>query len=467
MEDTRWKTALWNLSWKDLEEGKYNTQGNCRLSKTGRAILEIPLGDISYTRVLKETGQYSFGLESPYYDHLYGFTQDGVYLVLNDVVSDTMERSFPGGISERLIASTVLSSRHKFDPDTSLSTVDLKIEGLRDWMQVSYNPEINEGKAEISCTEEVNSLIVYKSNRCTMEIRCGIEGLKSGRNGISASTFATVRISYTKPAFLSDLWTHDVSRFQSFLAFCFGSYPPISEVSVKFDGNDHPVDVQQAPVSSEVIRRNYRNVPIPFSLLKDILPNVVTRWMNMEGDEFQACKMLTSLFNSWDMPIDLKLFAATSMLESLERARCNELFTGDELSELIAPMLEAADKTIRNRAQGLLNLLRWPSYRSLLDAAYTESEQWGANIVPNWGQFKKVQIKLRNAGAHALDNGGEFETMVDHYDAQILLAYIIVMRRLCLPDVVLDQFEDSNFMNVSRWRLKKRYAASESSCGWN
>ena len=87
--------------------------------------------------------------------------------------------------------------------------------------------------------------------------------------------------------------------------------------------------------------------------------------------------------------------------------------------------------------------------------------------MPNWGQFKKVQIKLRNAGAHALDNGGEFETMVDHYDAQILLAYIIVMRRLCLPDVVLDQFEDSNFMNVSRWRLKKRYAASESSCGWN
>lgn len=463
MEDANWKTAVWNLSWEDLTENKYNAQGNCRLSKNGGLILEIPFGDISYTRTLMETGQYSSSIDLPHYDHLYGITQDGVYLVLNDVVSKAMQRSFAGGNSEKLIATTILSSRDRFDPDALITTVDFEVEGLREWMQVTYYPKINEGKAEISCTGEQNSLIVYTSDRCSIEIHWGIEGPKCGHDGIRASTYTTVHISYTCAVSLSDFWEHDLSRFQSFLALCFGSYPFISHVNVKFEGNDNSVKVQQPLFSSEGIQINYWSIPIPFPPLQDSLPNAVTRWMDMEAEEFQGCKMLTSLLNPWDMPIDMKLFAATSMLESLARSRCTELFNDKALNKLTTPMLEVADKSIRTRAEGLLNLLRYPSYRHLLDAAYAESEKWGANVIPNWPQFREAQVGLRNVGAHALGNSGEFEKMLDHYNAQILLAYIIVMKRLCLPDAVLDQFESSNFMNVSRWRLKKHYAPKESS----
>lgn len=98
----------------------------------------------------------------------------------------------------------------------------------------------------------------------------------------------------------------------------------------------------------------------------------------------------------------------------------------------------------------------------LLDSAYLECGEWGKAIIPDWKRFKKEQIKLRNQGAHALGNNREYEKMADHYYAQILLAYVILMKRLKLPDEVLRQFEQSNFLNAARWRVSNHYAISES-----
>jgi hypothetical protein len=60
-----------------------------------------------------------------------------------------------------------------------------------------------------------------------------------------------------------------------------------------------------------------------------------------------------------------------------------------------------------------------------------------------------------------LSDDSEYETMVDHYHAQILLAYVIIMKRLELPDEMLSHFEQSSFLNVARWRISNRYAISE------
>lgn len=462
MEEKAWKTALWNRSWNDLATGKYSAEGTCWFSDGEGARLEIPFGDLSRTRELEETGRYTLGLESTRYDYLYGITQDGVRLVLGDVLSDGVGSSSPGGTCENLRANTVLSSRHEFDPHALIDTVDFEIEGLREWLGDNHEPKIREDKAEIRCEGEDEHLYVYRSGRCSMEIRYGTKETRRGRDEISISNYAAVRIDYADAVSLDDFWSRELWRLQSFLAFCFGSYPAICRASVKFEGDSRPVDVHRGSFPSRGVRRDYQRVPVPFSSVRDILPDVVTRWMEMEGDESQSSKMLASLLGPWEMPIDLQLFAASSMFESLARSGNDDIFDSETLKRLTSPMLDAADECIRGRSQGLLSLLKRPSYSMLLDSAYEESGRWGRKIVPNWELFRKEQIKLRNASAHALGNGGEYEKMVDHYDAQILIAYIIVMRRLGLPDVALDRFEESTFMNVSRWRVGRHYAADES-----
>ena len=462
MKERAWKTALWNRSWDDLSAGKYNAEGTCRFSDDVGVRLEIPFGDISRTRELEETGRYVHSLESTRYDYLYGFTQDGVRLVLGDVLSDGVGSSSPGGTYENLRANTVLSSRHEFDPHALINTVDFEVEGLREWLGVGYNPEVREGKAEIGCEGEDKSLDVYRSGRCSMEIRYGTKGMRRGRDGISVSTYAAVHIDYANAVSLDDFWSRELWGFQSFLTFCFGSYPAICRASVKFEGDGRPVDVHRGSFPSRGTRRDYQSVPVPFVSVKDALSDVVTRWMEMEGDEFQSSKMLASLLGPWKMPIDLQLFAASSMFESLARSGCGDVFDSETLKRMVAPMLDAADESIRGRSQGLLSLLKRPSYSMLLDSAYEESGRWGRKMVPNWELFRKEQVKLRNAGAHALGNGGEYEKMVDHHDAQVLIAYIIVMRRLGLPDEAFDRFEDSTFMNVSKIRVSRHYAVAES-----
>lgn len=458
VEEKTWKTALWSRSWTDLEERKYNVEGICRFSEDKGTLLEIPFGDLSRTWKLKKTGYYELGLESVRYDYLYGITQDGVYLVLGDVLSFGVGSSSPGGTYENLKANMVMSSHHKFNPNALINTADFEVEGLHEWLSINDGPEVQGGKVVIKCEGEHNSLDVYRSKRYSMEIRYGTREMICGRDGISVSTYAAVHVDYASAISLDNFWSHELWELQSFLAFCFGSYPAICRVCVKFEGDGGFVDVHRGSFPSRGVQRDYRRVPVPFLSVKDILPDVVTQWMEMEGDESQSVKMLASLLGSWEMPIDLQLFAASSMFESLARSGCNDVFDNETLKHLVAPMLDAADESVRNRSQGLLNLLKRPSYSMLLDSAYEESGRWGKKLIPNWERFRKEQIKFRNAGAHALGNNNEYTKMVDHHDAQILIAYIIIMKRLGLPDEILDQFEDSVFMNVSRWRVSRHYA---------
>ena len=70
MENKTWKTAIWNLSWEDIDSKNYNVEGNCHFSGEQGAFLNIPFGDLSRTRQLLETGQYTENLEAPRFPFL-------------------------------------------------------------------------------------------------------------------------------------------------------------------------------------------------------------------------------------------------------------------------------------------------------------------------------------------------------------------------------------------------------------
>lgn len=461
MKDKTWKTAKWSCSWDDLAAGNHTVQGVCTFSEEKGASLTIPCGDISQTRTLEETAHYEEGLEQPHYDFLYGLVQDGTCLVLSDVQSMGVGRSIPGDTSEVLRANVVFSSRGEFDPTASIDSADLEIEGLRDWLDICLCPEIDHDVAKLKCSGEERNLQLYQSDRCTIEFQYGAGKLERQRDGIRIPLYAKVHVDFSAAVSLDEFWSNELWRIQSFMAFCFGQYPAINQLQIHMKGCAGLVNVFRSSFPSREVNTSFRSVPVPFSMAKDVLPRVFTSWMEMEADELQASKMLTSLLGPWNMPLDMLLFATDSMFESLARSGCGYSMDSETLKSLTEPMISIADESIRCRAQGLLSLLKRPSYSMLLDSAYSESGEWGKAIIPDWKKFKKEQIALRNSGAHALSDDSEYETMVDHYHAQILLAYVIIMKRLELPDEMLSHFEQSSFLNVARWRISNRYAISE------
>lgn len=461
MKDKTWKTAEWNCSWDELATGEYTVQGVCTFSEEKGVSLTIPFGDISEKRVLRKAHHFEAGLEEAHYEFLYGLTQDGIRLVLGDVQSMGVGWSSSGGTNETLQANFVFTARGEFDPTAPIVSADLEIEGLRDWLDVRLNPEVNNGVAKLKCSGEKKTLQLYQSDRCNIELQYGAGRLVRYREGISIPSFTKVHIDFNDAASLDEFWSYELWRIQSFLAFCFGWFPAINQLQIHLKGYAGPVNVFRGYFPPKDAKMSLSNVPIPFFMAKDVLSRIFTSWMGMKDDELQASKMLASLLGTWSMPFDMMLFATNSMFESLARAGCD--YSVDEKAlKSLGPIISMADESIRGRLQGLSSLLKRPSYSMLLDSAYLECGEWGKAIIPDWKRFKKEQIKLRNQGAHALGNNREYEKMADHYYAQILLAYVILMKRLKLPDEVLRHFEQSNFLNAARWRVSKHYAISES-----
>ena len=205
MEDKVWKTALWNRSWDDLKAKKYNAEGFCQFSEDKGVHLEIPSGDLSLTRKLAETGHCEIGMESDRYEYLFGITQDGIYLLLIDAISNRVGLSFPGHTRESLEASTVLSSHDEFDPSIPISTADFEIEGLRKWLGLHSSPEIREDNLVIEGGRQNEVIDVYRSDRCAMTIHSGIGKIIMRGSGIRPTRQFT---SIIRTGFLSMIFGH-------------------------------------------------------------------------------------------------------------------------------------------------------------------------------------------------------------------------------------------------------------------
>ena len=240
----------------------------------------------------------------------------------------------------------------------------------------------------------------------------------------------------------------------------FGRCPSILWARVRFKEEESSVSVYRGSVFSDSEKRLTKLPPVPFWQIRiDGLADYVERWMAFEGDRRYAANMLASLLGEWRMPLQLQFFASTTMLEALARSISKNPYTKDEVEELVAPMLEAADAKILDRTRGLLSMLERPSYAMLLRKVYEESGDWGRRLIPDWKRFEKEQRDLRNGGAHGGDTSEGRRAMIDHYHAQLALAYIVLMKCLNCSDAMVDEFERSSFQNVARWGTAERYSA--------
>lgn len=459
MQDRTWKTALWDTSWDELYEGKFSEEGTCRFTKNGGASLEIPFGDISKTRILKTTGRYTEGIEPKRFDHLFGITQDGNRLALCNALSRGVGESIPGSTFETFCAPTVLASRSEFDPAAPMISAQFEIALLNDWLGLRYSPVHREDTYTFNFGTGSLSLPLHISSDACVEIRAGIKRPRETASGTSIPYYCHICVEYPYGKVIDEIWRTELWRLQSLLAFCFGTYPEITSAKVRQERDGSWIHVYRSSANTGRGAKLSPQPPIPFHQLgRDGLLQMAENWIALGDDEWHAAQMLTSLFGSWNMPLDLELLAATTMFESLIRANRPPLFGEEELETISKPIIEAADEKVRKRVAGLIKLLDKPSYTTMLNEAYEESKPWGEHLIPRWSKFRDEQYALRVGGAHGISSDKDPYLRIDHYHAQIVLAYFILMKRLCLPPEAIDQFERSSFLNASRWDISRRYS---------
>lgn len=454
--------AKWNVNAESLLSGSDGVFGICRFDEESDcASLEVPFGDISESRQLHENGFAVGTIFSDHYEYLFGITQDGKFLVLSDVMSHGVGASHPGATYEKFSARTVLSSCRLFDPSSDVVEAEFSFDGLLDWINYLRMPKLIDGSACMSCADEALTVPLYNSERCSVTLEYGSRQLQQYRECATFSYFAKFHLSFSSDVSLDDFWANEFSCIQSFMAFCFGFFPAASWMRVKYKGCEFWADVHRGTFSPQHKKIQRGQTPVPYRQLGDEFPNVFTKWLDMVGDEAKARNLFSSLLCNWKMPLDFQLFAANTMLEALSRANDENIFSDDDWRRLRQPILDVADASIRNRVQGLLELLRHRSYSQLLDKAYNESADWGKRAIPDWSKFKKEQCRLRNIGAHALSGERSMRVMIDHYYGQLILAYYILMLRLEMPETVMEEFDRSNFLNVVRANLKSHYSLED------
>ena len=459
MNDKTWKTALWDTSWEELHEGKFSEEGVCRFSKTNGATLEIPFGDISKTRELMTTCRYVEGISSRRYDYLFGITQDGTKLALYNVLSNGVGGSFPGSTYETLEAPTILESRSEFDPAAPMLSAQFDIQFLRDWLGISYSPIRKDSTCTFDYDKGRLSLPLLISSNTCIEIRVGINRPQTNSSGLSISYYCHVCIEYLYGKTLDEIWRTDLWKLQSLFAFCFGTYPEVASAKVRQKREDRWIHVYRSSANTNRVAKLSAQPPIQLHQLgRDGLQKLAQSWFDLSGDEQHAAEMLTSLLGSWNMPLDLELLAATTMFESLIRANRPPLYDKEALEELIEPIVTSADDEISERVKGLLSQLDKPSYNQMLKEAYEEAKPWSQRLLPRWSKFRYEQYSLRISGAHGIESDENPHLRIDHYYAQITLAYFILMKRLGLSTETIDGFEQSSFLNVARWEITKHYA---------
>lgn len=461
MENQVWKTGVWDTSWEEIHNGKYSEEGNCSFSATQGAELVIPFGDLSKSKSLGEAGYYAHTLEGERYSHLYGITQDGFCLALCDAHSFGVGSSCPGGTYESFKAPTVLCSRHEFNPRTHVSSINFEIDGMHDWMGFHGYCEIKDNKASIDLSKASYFVLLFSDAEVSIELRCNLQGPKSSSDGINFALVSSIHIEYATSKSLDEIWQGDLWKLQTMFGFLFGFLPSIHNVRVCFEGDSRAIEVFRVMSGCKQSKGSLHPAISFSSMGKDGLTEFSQAWLKMPSDIFHATEMLVSLLGDWNTPFPLKLFSANTMLESLMRSITSKPFSAKEICELIKPMMEVADDAIKNRAQGLLMLLAEPSYGMLLDEAYKASGPWGEELIPDWPRFKREQRELRTTGAHGLESENHLGYGIDHYYAQIILAYYIILLHFDAPEKVVNGFEESSFLNVARWRIKQDYAKPE------
>ncbi len=473
MKSRNFATALWADSWEKATQGSESEQGDVSFDEVKGTELDIPFGEILADPGVLVAGGPQLPCEL---DWLYGFSQDGYWLAIKDVVSGGTWNSFPGGARQKLRATWLLYSKGKFSPTDMVTSVSLEIRGLAEWLG---NSPINE---KILIGKERNGF----SLKLEPDADCRVPLLEADGLGVSAfhgvgmtgSSDVGFRVDHrcllemlfdgSKPlvdAVDSALWAAD------FFSLCLGFHGEVNEIKLKFEDSSVAYCLIPLVKGNAPKDINASRIVLPYREIREDLGGLLAAWMKAEegGDLHSPASLLASLMTrNWVLPLDLKFIAAAQMLEALSRVGADlNSMTDEEFHACKKARKKALSRIEDLRIAGLLRdrfqVTNMKGQNRLLTELVERHEKAADLLFGDATAFIRSHRDLRNGITHR--NGGLSpvdENLYWHTEGVLLFAYCVVWEILGMePGRVERLIEEHFYRNGAIRKCRELYPKKE------
>lgn len=345
---------------------------------------------------------------------VHGLLRNGKTVTLVDAVMTNMNMSFPGAGSEEHKALRGFIGGVACTANPRVDRVRLSYSHLRDW--VVWHP--SDSAHPVKNDQLGGSVDYHYETPDDIELAAG-DGWRMLLTHTAKLAFPSVRgfhlehdcaltLEMKEPLGFDEMSTRFLSPIWLFLSFCLDRTINETDVKVRLAGEEQWLDVGKAqavsPSSDEVIMEPFMLLPMP--RLGDRASQVLTRWMDLEGDERRAISLLVGLTGERSVPSDLKFLAAAQALEAMSRADANEHeLDGDEFRRRVGVILESVtDKKVRAWAdRKLKHANQRPSADLLRDLASAVGE-YVDTLAPDRERFFEDIRNNRNFYTHRDDS---------------------------------------------------------------
>lgn len=472
MQNTSYKTALWGFSWEEaLTEAP--VQGIANLTDSG-IMLDIPFGQL-----LSEPGHVVVGPEEQLpesADYLYGFSQDGFWLVIKDCAFAGGSYSNPGGPSQKIRGSYLFASRSQFDSDGTVVEARLGYRGLREWVdespfrfQLGAEPSDAMQLTYGSADKEGYNKTIYSDEKLDISILHDASFSFPTTAGSSISHDCLLLINFKEGASFSQAldWIGSLSRF---LSLCMGFLAEITTVELMFEGCENWVHCHFNCIKAQTSKiPDVNEMPFPYPKISAHIALLLRNWLELEDRSKTAANIVISLLVEKTIPyIDLRFTAASQALEAFTKVNVSLLAEpkdsyASHKKRILDCIADPEDKEwFKAKCQG-----NQKGQRQLLNEFCEANEDLVKCVVPDIEAFKKCQIDSRNYYTHR--SGDELgkqgnvlqgEQLYWHTQTVILICYCFIWRCLGLDSqVIIQAVEEPYFRPEVRQHAKKLYCS--------
>lgn len=412
MNTMDFSTAIWTTRAEDVADGSKAVVGLLDFDEGYGFELTIPCGILLDDPIDANGGSVS-SIEGLSADAVYGFSQNGHYLVLRDVTSPGHSEAHPGFDKQVLRGSFLLASRHSIEADPKVTVAVAEIPGLKEWVgrvpfdvMRTYKDNALDKLSFTFELENMQSIPLLEND----EVRISIEG-KGVRAGgripsysfeFNADRFLRIEM-VSAPLGLGEMLDRWVYPVVNFLSFCMGfKYAATSIVFATEEKHEvsfcaRLVGAKGSPSSTQLM-----TMPFPYSKIKDQIAGMLGSWMQFGPYARNGSELLVSLMSGGNMPIDMLFLASAQALEAMSRDGVNEKeVSDDQLGEKLDTIRHSdLPRKIREWAVVKLKYSNYKSADRLANDLFKMIEPVATYLVSDLSRFKEDHREQRNAFTH-------------------------------------------------------------------
>lgn len=469
MNNTSYEAGVWGFTWEEALESRNAVQGIANLTDAG-VRLEIPYG-----RLLDESGVVKIGIaELPKEaNYIYGCLRTGHYAVLKKAISAGSSESFPGGVRQTIAAEYMFTSKDRFNPESKVSSIEVQLFGLRDWVGKTPFISVRDAKtykfkSTVFDREHIEEYNLALFDNSEMEVSLNhvatISGVTVKGQTIDHDCHAIVAF---KSNVTLDKSLEAVFTLSKFLSFCTGGFAEVLEIKIIFEDSASPVNCHAHSVKATNKPETLEYVRFPLSTLEPDIATILGKWLYAPEELREPFNLLVSLeMNNLGIPLDMRFIMAAQILEAFSRVNVDLASMPKELYEKFKTVLldSVVDPEVKEWIQGRLPGNEKGQAR-LLKELFEANTPFATWLIEDQKKFKENHVITRNRYTHRRETGKALdgEALYWHTEAVKLLCIGIACKHIGIPHkTVISRFSTPGSKSYAIGKVKAMYMKERS-----